>query len=234
MVQQFYGVIYLITCKVNGKQYVGQTVQKDPLRYIQGHFNAAQNGKKKLLYRAIRKHGADNFTLEIIWWASDRTSLDISEDSFIELFETMAPNGYNLRGGGFNGRFSDELKRQHSRILTIALSKPGISLKLSEAQKIAQNRPGVWNDQRRLTLKISLNLPDVKTRQIAGCIEFANTLEGRAMKVSAANMRWSHEGSREWRISMNLQINHNRWHVRRGKKSPDCPLCNAQDEELEI
>ncbi len=24
---------------------------------------------------------------------------------------------------------------------------------------------------------------------------------------------------------------HNRWHVRRGKTSPDCPLCNASNEE---
>src|ERR1700732_4635217 len=110
MSQEFYGVVYVGTCSVNGKQYVGQTTAKDPLKYIQGHFDSARRGGQKLLYNAIRKHGADSFTFEIIWWATDKASLDTSEDSFIQLFNTMSPAGYNLKGGGAHGLLSESVK----------------------------------------------------------------------------------------------------------------------------
>ena len=59
------GSIYLIRNNVNGKSYVGKTVrdaEKTPFFYM--HLNGY--GGAKLLARAIKKYGKENFSWEII------------------------------------------------------------------------------------------------------------------------------------------------------------------------
>ena len=141
MSQEFYGIVYIGTCSVNGKQYVGQTIAKDPIAYCRGHLLNAKKGEDKLFYNAIRKHGAENFTFEIIWRAVDKASLDVSEDSFIKLFETMSPNGYNLRGGGAHGRWPEEIKTKFSVSATAAHARPEVKIKHRQAMIPILNRP---------------------------------------------------------------------------------------------
>lgn len=47
MIASHYGVIYIITCSVNLKEYVGLTTNKNPDYYIQGHFRGARRGDGK-------------------------------------------------------------------------------------------------------------------------------------------------------------------------------------------
>jgi len=54
------GIIYIITNKITGKQYVGQTIQKLNRRWGQ-HITNAKNGLDYLIYRSMRKHGVENF-----------------------------------------------------------------------------------------------------------------------------------------------------------------------------
>src|SRR6266853_2201243 len=54
--------LYLITNTVNGKQYVGKTAATPKERWRQ-HVRAAKNSTFAL-HRAIRKYGADNFTIQ--------------------------------------------------------------------------------------------------------------------------------------------------------------------------
>lgn len=155
----FYGVIYIGTCSINGKQYVGQTVAKDPFRYIRGHFSSARNGSKKFLHKAIRKYGEENFIFEIIWHTVDKASLDISENSFIELFETTAPNGYNLRGGGSHGKHSEASK---------ALIKATLATSHVIAKRAVSNADPLVRKRHREGTKAALAIPEVKDRQKAG------------------------------------------------------------------
>lgn len=138
-----YGVIYLVTCLENGKRYVGQTTAADPLKYWQGHLNAARKGSEKVLYEAIRKYGAATFSFEVIWHAPDKISLDLSEDALISLFETMSPNGYNLRGGGSHGKFSIESKAKISSAQIHIWSDLDLKEKHRAATKTAMARPDV-------------------------------------------------------------------------------------------
>ena len=57
------------------------------------------NGKCPCLFRAMLKHGVDKFTCEMLIEV-DNDLLDEYEQKYIEEYNTIAPNGYNLESGG--------------------------------------------------------------------------------------------------------------------------------------
>jgi group I intron endonuclease len=128
---QPFGVCYRVTNQSSGRAYIGQTEKEDPqIRWLQ-HLKGAQTGDPKYLYNAIRKHGADNFTFEVIFSALDRAALNWAEDHFIATEDTLHPGGYNLKGGGAKGKWSDAMKAK----LTATLAKPEVKDKISNALK---------------------------------------------------------------------------------------------------
>jgi group I intron endonuclease len=86
-----YGYIYLITNLINGKQYIGQTVQTIKERFY-GHISK----KNPVISKAIKKHGRKNFKIEEIDVAYNQKELDLIEGVYISWFKTLAPNGYNI------------------------------------------------------------------------------------------------------------------------------------------
>jgi group I intron endonuclease len=109
-------IIYKVTNKLNGKLYVGQTVQKLEHRW-RDHIRG-DNGKntQSYLYRALQKHGKDNFTVEQIDTASTIEGLNVLEEFYIKKLNTLAPNGYNLLPGGENRRQHEDTKEKLSKI----------------------------------------------------------------------------------------------------------------------
>jgi len=59
------GLVYILKNKINGKIYVGQTIQRFEQRLRQ-HLFAADSNSKQLIHKAFRKYGIDNFSIEII------------------------------------------------------------------------------------------------------------------------------------------------------------------------
>lgn len=107
------GYIYKLTSP-NGKSYIGQTVQEPCKRWSKHHTKAMSDtptNRCEALSNAIKKHGWDNFTKEIIETCSE-SDLDDLEQHYIEHFNTVSPNGYNLTHGGRGGSntMSDETK----------------------------------------------------------------------------------------------------------------------------
>lgn len=97
------GFIYCITNTINGKQYIGQTIQNPNTRWLQ-HQNAAKhNTHNYLLYRAMNKYGTENFTFEVII-ECDQEELNNKEKEYIKKYNTYFyfpnSNGYNLTLGG--------------------------------------------------------------------------------------------------------------------------------------
>lgn len=96
---KYYGIIYKAINKVNGKIYIGQTIQSLNRR-IQKHIRRSL-GKKDNLYfhSAIRKYNKENFIWEIIAECNSLEELNKVEIDMIEKYNTFE-NGYNLTAGG--------------------------------------------------------------------------------------------------------------------------------------
>jgi hypothetical protein len=102
-----FGVIYLITNKINGKKYVGQTK-----RSVNRRWCAHKNNKSGLLSKAFKKYGLNNFIFEEIISCFDMDSLNFYEKYFIEYHKAIRPNGYNLTTGGNNYTFEESVKQK--------------------------------------------------------------------------------------------------------------------------
>ena len=96
--------IYLAKNLLDGKCYVGQT--KDCNERVRGHRCEALKGKGYKFHAAIRKHGKENFTFEIIEECEDEVANE-RERVWIERFDSFK-RGYNLTSGGDHFEFSDE------------------------------------------------------------------------------------------------------------------------------
>jgi len=132
------GYIYLTTCLINGKKYIGQSIN---LRNINTYLGSGIAFKL-----ALKKHGKKNFTKDVL--LNNITCIDELnklEREYISKYDCISPNGYNLDLGGTNkGRMSDATKQKmikskkgmpHTEKQRIASIKSHTGLKLSEATK---------------------------------------------------------------------------------------------------
>ena len=99
------GLIYKITNQYNGYVYIGQTVQTLEQRWKQHIKYAFSSGKSSnmVIARAIRKYGADAFSVEVIAKNIPETLLDATEQFWILHFNSFA-QGYNCTLGGRGSR----------------------------------------------------------------------------------------------------------------------------------
>jgi hypothetical protein len=84
--------IYKITNKLNGKFYIGKHQTKD--------LNDGYMGSGKLIKAAIKKHGVENFTKEILHVFDTEAEMNETEARLVLIHE----GSYNLCPGG-NGGF---------------------------------------------------------------------------------------------------------------------------------
>lgn len=87
--------IYKIENKINGKVYIGQSV--DILRRWREHRYSISKADTPL-YRAINKYGLENFTFEVLE-ECEVNELDIKEVNYIIEYNSFY-NGYNQTSGG--------------------------------------------------------------------------------------------------------------------------------------
>jgi group I intron endonuclease len=105
------GYIYRFRNKINGKVYIGQTI--DPERRRQEHINDAARGSTLAFHNAIRKYGIDNFEFDILHTVEGdknyvRLRLNELEIKEIQCHHCLVPQGYNIAyggQGGDNGKF---------------------------------------------------------------------------------------------------------------------------------
>ena len=110
-----YGEIYLIENKENGKCYIGQA-----LKYVSNNKNKwGTNGRWKshireacskekdhcsLLNSAIRKYTPTGFNISTLCECENQEELNEKEIYYIAEYNSLAPNGYNLKAGGSFGK----------------------------------------------------------------------------------------------------------------------------------
>lgn len=99
MTQQICG-IYKVENLINGKKYIGQSVNI-PKRWIKHRsdaFNKNCNHYDKILYKAIRKYGLENFSFEVIEYCSIE-ELNDKEYYWVNHYDSYH-HGYNATLGG--------------------------------------------------------------------------------------------------------------------------------------
>ena len=168
--------IYKITNKLNGKIYIGQHKQ------ISASEVDTYMGSGNLIKGAISKYGEQNFTKEILEECTKETK-DEREIFYISKFNSLAPNGYNLTGGGQHAEttlgttvYTDGV---HMRYIKVGDSIPkgfykGVpKASLTRKKKLAQVTKGInkghtpWN--KGLSLKdssVQLNTNNAKSTTI--------------------------------------------------------------------
>ncbi len=104
-------IIYVITNKINGKQYVGQTVQRLENRW---KFHLSKASRCLALRAAIEKYGKENFIIECMDFANSLEELNKKEIEWIDRLDSLAPSGYNLKTGGNAPTYSEESRKKMS------------------------------------------------------------------------------------------------------------------------
>lgn len=91
--------IYSIVNKIDGKRYIGQSI--DIETRIKRHFRELRNRNhhSKYLQRAFDKYGEESFETEILFTCEETCNLDELEKDFIKKYDSYR-NGYNLTIGG--------------------------------------------------------------------------------------------------------------------------------------
>lgn len=94
------GYIYKVTNKLNGKIYIGQTIQSIKDRWYRhcGKSGISDAEMKMHIKRAILKYGKENFNIEILE-ECEQDKLNEREKYYISYFDSYK-NGYNSTEGG--------------------------------------------------------------------------------------------------------------------------------------
>lgn len=102
--------IYCFTNKVNGKKYIGQSIDLDRRRRKMDYKTSS------MFYSALTKYGLDAFDYEILELCPVE-NLDEREIFWIQHYQTFPPSlgfGYNLVSGGGHQEFSEETRKKLS------------------------------------------------------------------------------------------------------------------------
>lgn len=154
------GYIYKITNLINNKSYIGQTIEKNPFVRINYHFK--KYDKQKLVYNSANKYGIDNFKKEIIFIVFDKKDLNFYEEYFIEYFNTIKPNGFNIMAGGQKHKMTDEIRKKIGNSMKGLLK--GIPKSEEHKKNMSLSRKGFTSPNRLLAAKKRAELKKKKVK----------------------------------------------------------------------
>jgi GIY-YIG catalytic domain-containing protein len=215
--------VYLITNKINGKRYIGQTIR--PLKY---RFKAHQHPSTCAphLYNAIKKYGEGSFSIEALAIIRTKEDRDFYEKFLIKEFDLRNPiKGYNITEGGDGAlgyKFSEESKKR-----------------MSEANKRRQKQTGQFESIRTLGYSAGGKITGPRHKELKTGI-FAPGLQSKGGKVGCRTQQknriglWAPEnigkGGRTNAESGHLVkigwfAAHMRCHVPKNIVNPKCFLC---------
>jgi group I intron endonuclease len=120
-------IVYCVTNTVNGKYYIGKTVDTVDARWSDHKYLARSTGRQ-YIHKAIRKHGEDSFVLGLLAdCSSERQALDL-EKLWILVTKAYDPAfGYNLTMGGEGVTPNDETRKRLSAAQKRRVSWPKLS-----------------------------------------------------------------------------------------------------------
>lgn len=161
-----YGVIYKITNQINNKSYVGKTTTSLKQR-MRSHKCA-----DTVIGNAIRKHGWENFSVEVIEECETKEQLNEREIFWIAELNCKTPNGYNRSDGG-----DGPTGYSHSNETRAKLSAAGKGKKKSPEHRA---KIGAGNRGKKQT-------PEAKAKLAAARMGKSLTTETKSKLISVAH-----------------------------------------------
>lgn len=145
----------------SGKSYVGLT--KNYAQRCRAH--KSKISKCPVFFNAIKKYGWDAFTHEILIGDLSLKLANIFEKHFIEVNNSLSPNGYNLRLGGDVMHFTDETRKK------ISDSKKNVSIETRLKLSIANTGKRCSEETKRKISKAQTMMPqsqrDAKSKKLS-------------------------------------------------------------------
>lgn len=96
--QRFQYLVYIHTCTVTGKSYIGYT-SKSLEERLKGHLYDTKYGSTLAFHNALRKYTKDNFISNVLFMCYSKEDAAYAEIQLIETYNTFK-NGYNETRGG--------------------------------------------------------------------------------------------------------------------------------------
>jgi group I intron endonuclease len=163
--------IYLLSNKINGKVYVGQS--KDITKRWSDHRRAVVNNKPiQIVHHAMIKYGLDDFVFEVIFGCKTQDDINWAEEYFIKYYDSRnSKNGYNLTNGGSVAPKTEEWKQKVSQTLM------GHEVSLETRDKLSKSHTGkICSLEHRKNISIALSERIIKpeTRQKLSKINMGN------------------------------------------------------------
>lgn len=164
--------VYKITCKINNKIYVGQTYETLEERFKR-HISFSKTKIDTKFYRAIRKHGAENFYIELLEDCDTQEELDELEYKWIVKLNAVK-EGYNTKNS--IGKCGGDTLSNHPNIVEIK-------------QKISNSKKGALNPNHsevkalNLITKEEIHFKCVKEAQNYFKIERHDVISKRCRKI---------------------------------------------------
>lgn len=125
------GIIYKYKCLINGKVYIGQTINEHKRKWSHQHCCSEWRSH---FYNAIKKYGYNNFTYEVLYEVISeipgyvKQILDLEEKYFIFKYKSTNPKfGYNITAGG-GGTLGLKCSESHRRKMSIIMKSKHLHL----------------------------------------------------------------------------------------------------------
>lgn len=136
------GIIYSYINNINNKQYIGLTINPNQRKnqHKSDAFNINSKDYEAPLHRAFRKYGYDNFTYIVLAQTDDIDALNLLEEYFIDKYNSLVPNGYNIESGGKSALkpyINDEEKKKRIWDQAKLSEQEIIELRLAYQQKMS-------------------------------------------------------------------------------------------------
>lgn len=190
--------IYVITNLINGKKYIGQSV--DVHRRIihhRHHLNAGVHYNEHL-QRAWNKYGKENFSFEVLEYC-DIDKLDDLERQYISDFKALDERyGYNSQSGGHEGKqLSEEAKRKISEA-TSGENNPMYGVQLFGEKN------GMYNKNHSEESKQQMGETKSRVYNSTGFFKVYKNKDDRYLQGFRWHYSWSEDGKRNEIASVSL------------------------------
>jgi len=232
--------VYVVLNKTNGKRYVGKTTKGVATRW-QAHLRDIR--KKTHFYNAIRKHGAENFTVSE-WFGLDEQQiiqeqlkpgsvLNPMEIALIARLRTSNRRfGYNSTIGGDGVSPTKDTRRRISEKVRAAYQRPD-----AKANVAARSASPIWRANVSAGLKENKNclgrkMPSEHKAKIAAAITGKRYVKnpdmiGPRMEDRKFLSPYARKLRRDSKLSCATSFkHHSTQHRLKGKPDPRCELCS--------